>query len=184
VVVEQYQTDIPRRPILRRFRIPVGPCRRCGRRVQGRHPLQTSDARGHPRPPWVPAASQLGPGAQAAAVLLNKHAGRSHGKVAACFRTLFGIDVSRGAGAQIALRAAARSGPAYQEVRAELRASGQVAADETGGRIGGHPAWPHAGVGDRATGYGTDPRRSAAALERTLGRDWGGVLIHDGFASY
>jgi transposase len=176
-VVEQYQSEIPRQPIRRRFRVHVGHCRRCGKRVQGRHPLQTSGALGA-------AASQLGPDAQAAAVLLNKHAGLSHGKVAACFRALFGIDVTRGASAQVALRAAARLEPAAAEVRADLAGSRQVAADETGWRIGGHPAWLHAWVGDRATGYGIDPRRSAAALERVLGRDWDGVLVHDGFASY
>jgi transposase len=175
--VEQFQTDIPRRPIRRRFRIPVGHCQRCGKRVQGRHPLQTSDALGA-------AASQLGPDAQAAAVLLNKQAGLSHGKVAACFRALFGIGVTRGASAQIALRVAARLEPAAAEVRADLAGSRQVAADETGWRTGGHPAWLHAWVGDRATGYAIDPQRSAAALERLLGRDWSGVLVHDGWASY
>lgn len=175
--VEQYQTEIPRRPILRRFRIPISHCQQCGRRVPGRHPLQTSDALGA-------AASQLGPDAQAAAVVLNKQAGLSHGKVAACFRALFGIDVTRGASAQVALRAATRLTPAYQEARADLPASAQVSADETGWRVGGHPAWLHAWVGDRATCYAIDPQRSAAALEQVLGRDWSGVLVHDGWASY
>src|SRR6202044_703639 len=32
--------------------------------------------------------------------------------------------------------------------------------------------------------YAVDERRSAAVLERVIGRDWGGVLSHDGFASY
>src|SRR5207244_967766 len=65
---EQYQAEIPRRVIYRKFNVQVGRCRRCGKRVQGRHPLQTSDALGA-------AASQLGPDAQAAAVHLNKVAG-------------------------------------------------------------------------------------------------------------
>ena len=176
-VVEQYQTEIPRQPIRRRFRIPVGQYQRCGKRVQGRHPLQTSDALGA-------AASQLGPDAQAAVVLLNKQAGLSHGQVAACFRTLFGIDVTRGASAQITRRAGARLRPADQEVRGDLPASAQVSADETGWRIGGHPAGLHAWVGDRATCYALDPQRSAAALEQVLGRDWDGVLVRDGWASY
>ncbi len=67
-VADQYQTDIPRRPVVRHFRVHIGRCRRCGRRVQGRHELQTSDALGA-------AASQIGPAAQAAAVVLNKTAG-------------------------------------------------------------------------------------------------------------
>jgi transposase len=52
------------------------------------------------------------------------------------------------------------------------------------GGWGGHPAWLHAWVGGRATCYAIDPSRSAAALEQVLGRDWGGVLVHDGWASY
>ena len=44
-LVEQYQTELPEPRVQRiRFRIPVGRCQRCGRRVQGRHPRQTSDA--------------------------------------------------------------------------------------------------------------------------------------------
>src|SRR5438132_3283931 len=176
-VADQYQTDIPRRPIVRHFRVQVGRCRRCGRRVQGRHELQTSDALGA-------AASQIGPAAQAAAVVLNKTAGLSHGKVAAVFRALFGIALGRGASARIGLRAAARLEPDYRAVLADLRASGQVSADETGWRVGGQSAWLHDWVGDRATAYAIDPNRSAAVLERVIGGDWDGILSHDGFASY
>ena len=42
----QYQEEIVRRTVARGFDIAVGRCHRCGRRVQGRHPLQTSDAVG------------------------------------------------------------------------------------------------------------------------------------------
>jgi transposase len=176
-VADQYQTDIPRRPIVRHFRVHVGHCRACGRRVQGRHGLQTSDALGA-------AASQIGPAAQAAAVVLNKTAGLSHGKVAAVFESLFGIKLCRGASARIGLRAAARLEPDYQAILADVRASEQVSADETGWRIGGHAAWLHDWVGDRATAYAIDPHRSAAVLERVIGGDWDGILSHDGFASY
>jgi transposase len=176
-VAEQFQTEIPRRPIVRKFRVHIGHCARCGRRVQGRHPLQTSDALGA-------AASQVGPDAQAAATLLHTQAGLSHGKVAAVFDALFGIDLTRGASAQINLRAAARLEPDYRAILDELPQSEQIAADETGWRIGGHSAWLHVWVGDRATAYGIDPRRSAAVLEEVLGADWGGILSHDGFASY
>lgn len=176
-VTDQFQTDIPRRPIVRHFRVHVGHCRQCGRRVQGRHELQTSDALGA-------AASQIGPAAQAAAVVLNKQAGLSHGKVAAVFQNLFGITLSRGASARIGLRAAARLEPDYQAILADVRVSAQLSADETGWHIGGHLAWLHDWVGDRATAYAIDPQRSAAVLERVIGGDWDGILSHDGFASY
>ena len=145
--------------------------------MQGRHDLQTSDALGA-------AASQVGPDAQAAATLLHTQAGLSHGKVAAVFDALFGIDLTRGASAQIGLRAAARLEPDYALILDDLRNSERIAADETGWRIGGRPAWLHVWVGDRATAYGIDPQRSADVLERVIGVDWDGILSHDGFASY
>jgi transposase len=174
---DQFQTDIPRKPLIRKFRVHTGRCEACGKRTQGRHPLQTSDALGA-------AASQIGPDAQAAAAVLHTQMGLSHGKVASVFRTHFGIRLTRGASAQIGLRAAARLEPDHQLILDEVRSSEQLPADETGWRIGGHPAWLHAWVGDRATAYAIDSQRSADVLERVIGRDWSGLLSHDGFASY
>jgi transposase len=176
-VDHQFQTDIPRRPVVRRFNVHCGRCRGCGRPCRGRHPLQTSDAVGA-------AASQLGPDAQAAVALLNKDAGLSHGKIAAALGALFGVALTRGACAQIVLRAGRRLRPAYAEVRQRLPASPAITADETGWRVGGRPAWLHAWVGDGLTCYVISPHRSAGALEAAIGIGWAGVLIHDGFASY
>ncbi|HEY1187598.1 MAG TPA: IS66 family transposase [Gemmata sp.] len=173
---DQFQTDIPRTPLVRKFLVHIGRCDACGKRTQGRHPLQTSDVLGA-------AASQVGPGAQAAAVL-HAQLGLSHGKVASVFQTLFGIKLTRGASPQIGQRPAARLEPDYTLILDEVRSSEQIGADETEWRIGGHPAWLHVWVGDRATAYAIDPEHSADALERVIGRDWSGVLSHDGFASY
>jgi len=174
---DQFQTEIPRTPLVRKFRVHVGHCDACGKRTQGRHPLQTSDALGA-------AASQIGPDAQAAAAVLHTQMGLSHGKVASIFETLFGIKLTRGASVQINQRAATRLEPDYAVILDEVRSSEQIAADETGWRIGGHPAWLHAWVGDRATAYAIDSKRSADVLERVIGVDWPGILSHDGFASY
>jgi transposase len=176
-VATQYQTEIPRRPLIRQFHVHVGCCWGCGRRVQGRHPLQTSDALGA-------AASQIGPDAQAAVVTLNKTFGLSHIKVAAVFHALFGITLMRGASARIVLRAADRLGPADQEVPEEIKSSPCVTPDETGWRVAGRSAWLHAWVAERATGYAIDPHRKADVLERLIGLDWSGTMVHDGFASY
>ena len=68
-IATQYQEELPvQRPVVRRFDVHVGQCTQCGRRVQGRHPLQTSNALGA-------ASVQLGPQAVAFAVLLNKRYG-------------------------------------------------------------------------------------------------------------
>jgi transposase len=174
---QQFQTDIPRRPVVRRFDVHCGRCRRCGRACRGRHPLQTSDAVGA-------AASQVGPDAQAAVVVLNKECGLSYRKVARAFGALFGIPLTRGAWAQIVLRAGRRLRPAYQEVRSRLEESECLTPDETGWRVGGRPAWLHCWVGDGATGYDIHPQRGAEALIAVIGLGWGGTLIHDGWAAY
>lgn len=176
-VVDQFQTDIPQKPIVRQFRVHVGQCRSCGVRVQGRHSLQTSDALGA-------AASQIGPAAQAAVVLLNKDLGLSHGKVVRCLDALFGIDLTRGASAQIVLRAAERCRPMYETIRQAARDSPTIVPDETGWRVGGRLAWLHVFVGQSATCYAIDPSRSGRVAEDLLGIDYSGVLIHDGWSPY
>ncbi len=176
-VAAQYQTEILRRPLIRQFNVHLGVCSTCDRCVQGRHPLQTSDALGA-------AASQIGPDAQAAMVLLNKTFGLSHIKVAAVFQALFGITLRRGASAQIVLRAGNRSQPASEEVRQEIKSAACVTPDETGWRVAGQPAWLHAWVAERATCYAIDPHRKADVLERLIGIAWSGRMVHDGFASY
>src|SRR5271157_5308565 len=152
-VAHQFQVEIPRRPIHRRFDIHIGRCLQCQQRIQGRHPLQTSDALGA-------AASQLGPDAQAAVVELNKQAGLSHGKVSHCLESLFGIDLSRGGSAQVVLRAARRSQPLYQAIGQSLAQAPWDVLDETGWRVAGLPAWLHTVVGPEATAYIIDPTRS------------------------
>ena len=173
----QYQTDIPRRPIVRQFDIHIGHCTRCGRRVQGRHPLQTSDALGA-------AKSQLGPDAQAAMVHLNKHAGMSHGKIAEYFRALYRTPISRGGVCHIMLRAARRGEALYQEIRASVPQAPWIVPDETGWRIGGTTAWMHAFVTPTATVYHIDRRRGYEAAEPIIGAGYAGVMIHDGWAPY
>ena len=176
-VAQQFQTEIPREPLRRQFNVHVGQCQQCGQRVQGRHPLQTSDALGA-------AASQVGPDAQAAIVSLNKQAGLSHGKVVSCLETLFGLELSRGASAQIVLRAGERLEPVYEEIRQATRDADTIVADETGWRVGGQPAWLHVWVTEQATCYTVDRHRSADALENLLGLDWDGWLVHDGYSTY
>lgn len=173
----QFQTDIARQPIRRRFTIHRGRCRQCGRALHGRHPLQTSDATGA-------AQSQVGPDAQAAVVLLNKRFGLSHIKTAQVMTDMCGVPLTRGAVTQMILRAGERLQPAYQEILSQLPEQPWISPDETGWRIGGHSAWLHVWVSGKLTCYAIDPHRSAAALEKHLGLGYDGVLVHDGWASY
>ncbi len=172
----QYQTEIPRRPIIRRFDLHIGHCTRCGKRIQPRHRLQTSDALGA-------AASQLGPAAQAAIAHLNKHAGLPHGKIAEFFDAFFGIQLSRAGACQSTLRSAERAMPLYHAIVRSIRRFPWIVPDETGWRIGGRKAWMHVLVTESLTGYVIDANRGGVA-ESVSGWRYTGVLIHDGFKSY
>jgi transposase len=176
-VAQQFQVEIPRQPIHRQFNIHVGQCRQCQRRVQGRHPLQTSDALGA-------AAAQLGPDTQAAVIELNKEGGMSHGKVTRCLESLFGIRLSRGGSVHTVLRAAARCEPVYEGIRQSVAQADWAVPDETGWRVGGYPAWLHTLVGPEATAYVIDPTRSGSVAEDILGLDYAGTMIHDGWSPY
>jgi transposase len=103
-VVSQYQTEIPVPQVVQiEFRIHVGRCRKCRRRVQARHPRQTSDAIGG-------AASQLGPRALGLATQLNKGLGLPYGKTAAVLEQAFGLRVSRAGLCQAMARFGAKGG--------------------------------------------------------------------------
>jgi transposase len=174
----QYQTEIPRTVIYRRFDVHVGTCGGCGRAVADRHPLQTNAACGA-------AASQLGPRVHALLAILNKELGLSHGKSVKLLRTLFPeLHLARATSVRSTLRTAERCAPAYEQLRIDVRGAAEVAPDETGWRVGGRPAWLHAFVSRRETCYVIDPTRSRQPAEQLLGLDWSGTLVHDGWSVY
>lgn len=175
--VAQFQTEIPKKPIHRRFDIDIGHCGKCGRRVQGRHPLQTSDALGA-------AAPQLGPDAQAMTALLKDKVGVSYGDIRTIFRDFFSIGLSRGGAAQIVLRVADRVQAAYRGIEVVVRRSRTVYPDETGWKVGGLLQWMWVFVTRTATLFRIRPSRGYDVPEQVLGADWNGTMIHDGWSPY
>jgi len=176
-VVHQHQVELPRKPIHRRFDLHVGRCRCCGRRIQPRHPLQTSDAIGA-------AACQLGPDAQATVALMKNRYGLSYGDMVGLFKDVFGIPLTPGGAARAVQRAAARSEPVYEYLTALVRHSDGVDPDETGWKIGGVLNWMWDFVTDLATVYVIRPSRGRDVLDEVLGRDYTGRMTHDGWAPY
>src|ERR1022692_174398 len=84
----QYQEDILRMTIIRRFDVEVGTCACCGRQAQGRHPLQTSDS-------LRVGEVQVGPEALSMAAVLNKELGLSHARTARVLELGYGLKWSR-----------------------------------------------------------------------------------------
>ena len=177
-VAAQYQEDLPPvPPVVRRFDVHVGRCRGCHRRVQGRHPLQTSDALGA-------AAVQLGPQAIALAVTLNKHFGLSFGKIAALFRGRFALHVTPSALVRAVHRAAARGQPTYAALCDTVRASPVVVPDETGWKVRGLLHWLWVFATATTTVYRIRRGRGFRDAAAVLGADFAGSLGRDGWAPY
>jgi transposase len=177
-VADQYQTDIPPvRPRVLRFRVQIGACRKCGGRVQGRHPRQTSNALGA-------AASQLGPRAVALAADMNKGLGLPYGKVKSIFGSHFGIDVSRGGLCTALQRLAEQGQPTYDGLVETIQSSPVVSPDETGWKVAGHLRWLWAFVTSQTTVYAILDGRGYDEAARILGADFAGTLVRDGWAPY
>jgi len=176
-VDQQYQVEIPRQPIVRRFDIHVGQCQQCGRRVQPRHALQTSEAIGA-------AASQLGPDLQATIAMMKDKYGLSYGDICGLLEEGFGIEVTRGGAAQVVLRVAERARPVYESLQGIVRGSDAVYPDETGWKVGGWLQWMWAFVTKVATVYVIRPSRGKDVPQEVLGPDYDGRMIHDGWSPY
>src|SRR5947199_838576 len=173
----QYQEEIVRRTVARRFDIAVGRCRRCGRRVQGRHPLQTSDAVGV-------GSVQLGPEALTLAAVLNKQMGLSLGHTRQALVYGFGLQVSRSGLCRALARMATKAAPSYSGLLQAARQSPVNSVDETGWKVGGRLQWLHVAVSAEVTVYAIRPGRGYEQAREILGADYEGFLVHDGWAPY
>jgi transposase len=173
----QYQEDIVRRTVVRRFDIEVGHCSGCGARAQGRHPLQTSDALGA-------AKVQVGPEALVLGAHLNKQMGLSLGHTARVLQSGYGLEFSRGGIYKALARLAGKAGPTYQGLLLTARKSIVNWVDETGWRVGGHSQWLWVAESERVTVYRILSGRGSEQLKQILGADYDGWLVHDGLRCY
>ena len=173
----QYQEDIVRQTVVRRFDVEIGHCGCCGKRVQGRHPLQTSDALGA-------AQVQIGPEALTLAAHLRKEMGISDGRAARVLELGWGLRMSRSGVCRAVLRTARKAAPTYEELRAAARSAPVAWMDETGWRVAAALQWLWGVVTETVTVYDILPGRGFGEASSILGADWEGWLHHDGWRVY
>ena len=172
----QYQDELPEpRRVRRRFAVHIGKCVCCGRRHQGRHPFQSSDALGA-------AACMLGPRTVALATELNKELGLSPQKTAKALAR-FGIQITAGGVVSAIARQSRALEPTYRALVEGVRASAAVTRQNRW-RINGQKAWLWAFAGEGVTVYLIAPGRGYEHAAEVLGEDYSGVLERDGWAPY
>jgi transposase len=176
-VAERTEVDLPEMaPVTTRFRVPVARCRSCRRRVQGRHPEQSSDALGA-------AAAGIGPSAKSFAAWLHYGLGLSFAKSTALLRRL-GIEVTAGAICQASQATGTALVPVQAEIVAKVNAAPMVVPDETGWRVEAASAWLWAAASEEATAYWVADGRGFEEASIVIDPDYQGVLVRDGWAPY
>ena len=169
----QYQEDIVRMTIIRRFDVEVGTCTCCGRQAQGRHPLQTSDS-------LRVGEVQVGPEALSMAAVLNKELGLSYERTARVLKLGYGLTWSRSGVCRALERLGNLAAPTYQQLQSALRQSPVVWLDDTGWRVAAHPQNLRVLLSEQVTVYVIEPHRGYSEAAAILGEDYAGFLIHDG----
>ena len=167
---EQFQTELPEaRPVVTRFRVGVGRCRGCRRRVQGRHPEQTSDALGA-------AAAQIGPNARALAHWLHYVLGLSFAKTSKVVGQL-GVPVTAGALSSGAQATGMALVPTTHAITRAVGTSSMVVMDETGWRIGGWGAWLWVATTEAHTAYNVAWGRGYEQATDLVPDDYEGTIV-------
>ena len=169
----QYQEDIVRMTVVRRFDVEVGTCACCGRQAQGRHPLQTSDS-------LRVGEVQVGPEALSMAAVLNKELGLSHERTARVLGLGYGLKWSRSGVCRALERLGNLAAPTYQQLQSSLRQSPVVWLDDTGWRVGARPQNLRVLLSEQVTVYVIEAHRGYAEAAAILGEDYDGFLVHDG----
>ena len=177
-VAEQWQIDLPDQPaaVVTRFNVAVGHCAGCGRRVQGRHREQTSDALGA-------AGSQVGPRAKAWAAWLHYALGLSFVKCTQLL-TRLGVNVTAGALCSAAQSTGTALVPVHTAITRRVNDAEMVVMDETGWRVDGRSAWLWAATTVDATIYDVANGRGYEQACRLVDADYDGVIVRDGWAPY
>src|ERR1700751_4398568 len=173
----QYQQEIVRKTIWRRFDIAVCRCTVCHKRVQGCDPRQTSDALGA-------AAVHLGPDALGLAIKMTTELGMPHADVAAVLQDGFQFQVNRSTICRAVERVARRGEVTWHALRDAARRSVVNAIDETGWRVEAQLQWLWVVVSEQVTFCDILPGRGFEQAASLLGETYGGWLTHDGWAVY
>jgi len=169
----QYQEDIVRMTIVRRFDVEVGTCTCCGRQAQGRHSLQTSDS-------LRVGEVQIGPEALSLAAVLNKELGLSHERTRRVLELGYGLKWSRSGICRALERLGNLAAPTYQQLQNALRQSPVVWVDDTGWRVNARLQNLRVWLSEQVTVYVIEPHRGYDEAAAFLGEDYDGFLVHDG----
>jgi transposase len=177
VIHRQYQSDLPPIvPIITEFRVPVGTCPSCMKRVQATHPEQTSQALGA-------ANHTLGPNAVAVASELKYSLGMPFRKISRFFQSTFGLSFSPGGIVRATQSIANKSKVLISVLKLQIANRDVVHADETGWWLKGINCYLHCFCTPDIVLFQVGDRTNQTAKD-VLGPHFGGTVACDGYNGY
>jgi transposase len=154
-------------------RVETRRCSACGERTKAEFPRE------------VRAPALYGEGVRARATYLHKYQLLPFARTSEAMRELFGCTISPGTLHTTRGRCSAKLVGAEARIKAALRRSEVIGADETGLRVAGKGGWVHVARTDELTHYGYDARRGKSALDAIgILPTFRGVCVRDGWMAY
>lgn len=127
---------------------------------------------------------EIGPLTRAVAMHLRYDLQIPYRKVRHILADLFGMPLVPASAMAFDRQATARGRPLYQELRAMLKSSPRVYADETSWRQDGQGHYVWFGGHERLAVFQITDNRSAESAVQLLGDDFDGTLVTDAYAAY
>ena len=136
-------------------------------------------------PDTVRAPVQYGQGVLSRSVYLHLYQLLPVARTSETMRDLFACHISVATIQRAARVSSAKLVNTEQRIKAAIRDSAVIGADETGLRVAGSAAYIHVARTDGLTHYAYDGRRGKAAMDETgILPQFRGTLVRDGFSSY
>ena len=136
-------------------------------------------------PAGVRAPVQYGPAVIARAVYLRYYQLLPAARTSETMRDFFGCKLSAATVQRAGQLCSGKLVRCEQRIKAAIRNSPVVGADETGLRVGGGSGWVHVARTESHTHYGYDQRRGKAAMDEIgILPQFKGTLVRDGWSSY
>lgn len=126
----------------------------------------------------------LGADINAAVAFMKGGCHMSYTTIRQFFKELFELDISRGMLCKATRKVSLSLQPAYQQLVERLPHEPQIGIDETGHHAGGKLCWTWCFDAPDYSLFRIDKSRGCEALEKTLGRDFPGLICADYWGAY
>lgn len=167
-IIEEIPAPAPLRII--QFRIAHYNCK-CGRHIEATHPD-------------LPKAGRFGPQLQTEIAEMKIEDRLPFRKIRAALSRKFGISISPATLLEIEGKVAAAVAPEYEKLKTRVRLAKSVHCDETTFRVDGDDWWLWVFATDDCILFVIRRTRSGSVVDEILGKDFGGIIVADGFSAY